>query len=214
MFRMPHRLLVAAIALPQIFLLPSPVSATLLEDTITGELCFGVGLFGNCVTNEFVVNAAPGSSGIQPQAVVSETDASFVEFMSVGIDSSFFNVDVDSGSVSITQNLGTSGAPFNSLGWLVILSDLDWLPDPGQLLGLQNVVSTFPIGAGIDFQASPDVLRISADVGSFQADVNELTLSFDLETAHTPVPEPVTLALFSSGLAGLAFLRRRRIISA
>ena len=177
--------------------LASPASASLIGDTIGGELNFD-GFSENFFdpANGLVPG---GSSGIQPQAVVNDPDAAFVEFQFLD-GSSGINVDVDENSVTINQF--AVGGSFFANGWTITLTDLDWLGTPGQIVGLEVDFDQF----GLTTAFGPDSLTFNWEGDDFPVD--GLTAEFAIITAH--LPEPGTLALLGVGLLGLGVAAGRR----
>jgi hypothetical protein len=118
-----------------------------------------------------------------------------------------WDINIESSSIDITfpnQNRDSfwNSATFNGL----ILKDLDWGVQ-GQITNV-TMSTSYSIFPFLDFGADYISVNFSAtngatiDTGSF--------VSLQIETTHG-VPEPATLALFAAGLAGLGFMRRRRL---
>ena len=80
---------VLALALGVVLLLPSVTFASLIGDSIFGDLSFGLGLGGNYW--DPVKGFVPaGSNPLQPNAIVADPDGSYVEFQYGGLRSTAF----------------------------------------------------------------------------------------------------------------------------
>ena len=144
----------------------------------------------------------PGSSGIQPSAIVDDVDAAFVEFQYLD-GFSGINVDVDAETISVDQFL--AAGPGGAGSWDIVISDLIWANTPGEIVGLNIVNDTFAGGLTTDFTASSVSLSFTGGfltVDGFQAEI-ELITRHDI-----PVPAPV--ALLGLGLVALGAAGRRR----
>jgi hypothetical protein len=207
--RLPSRavslelVLIAAGAL----LLGGSASATLVGDHIFGALHFGG--FSDA-WNFFdplnpAGNAVPaGSSGIQPEAVVSEDDSLFYEFGFEDVFSSI-HVDVDGDTIRVEQ------LPLMGMGlaneWEIELTDLDWGDGHG-IAGL--AISTSSID-GLETEATGDAVTLRFPGGMLGPNGQSAVLSLSGEgPSHLPnVPEPSGFLVFAAGLTALQLGRPR-----
>ena len=172
----------------------APAKATLIGDTVTFE---GLGsVFG-------------GQSG---SALV----GAGVEFTLIE-NNARYDVDVDASGITITSQFSgnlESVSWGTSLGRGLRISSLDWVGDPlGVISGVQlsGTVSGLDL-SDVTFSAHEVLIPVSNQPPRF-AGFQMTSRSFvriDLETAHSELPEPTTIALLGFGLAGLGLAARRR----
>lgn len=115
-----------------------------------------------------------------------------------------YQLDLDINDSSFDFNVGQLGT-FTGTGsgpslLRLDITGLDWVDVPGQIVGISggdSSVFSFGFGANSVFV---EFTSVSVDAGP---------IHFDIEVQHE-VPGPSTLALFSLGLAGLGFARRKK----
>jgi len=78
-------------------------------------------------------------------------------------------------------------------------------PDHEVLVQFDAGAGLTPLLNAVELTATPNIV----DVGQIGS-TNTFTLPLDVEFQTEDVPEPVSISLFSAGLAGVAALRRRR----
>ena len=136
--------------------------------------------------------------------VPSNTVTAGVEF-AVSPGGRFVDVDVGDQSV-LVSNLGPIRG-FGNFSFTISLGDLFWSNDPlASIIGITNFSSSVSGLIETDITTGPNSLTIDINNTSW---VRFASVSFDLVTTHS-VPEPTTLALFATSLAGLGFMMRRR----
>ena len=172
--------LVAAIGLMVVI---APAQATLIGDSVQGKLeVNGLGTLLDVMA--FV--ADPG-----------------IEFSITGNQNASLSLDVKSDSFDIIYDLSTLSDIGFATTWT--LFDLDWAT-PGIITG---VTLTSGISSLISNTSFTDD-SITVDILNFN-NTNQLEIwSFDIQTKHTNVPAPMSLALFGLGLAGISFSRRKK----
>lgn len=145
-------------------------------------------LVGDSVTFEFGLG---GSDGNGP---VSGVVGAGVEF-----DFVVFTVDFDATSILIEMGINVNGAA--AIDWL--FTDLDLIGG-----GIENAILTVLDGPAGAFSISHTADSITVSNLAFNETFGPGPF-FRIDIVQA-VPEPATLAILGSGLAGLALLRRRR----
>jgi len=177
----------------------SPVLANWTGDSLTGVLNFG-GWGGINFFDPANGYVPAGSSGIQPNAVVSDTDGSFVEFMFLENIYSGINVDVDATSISVTQFPTTVDNGANS--WDVYIGGFD--PDVTNL----SLVSNTMMGLSWELLNGGDTLHFSKAYFERGSSMGQVTLNL----AANVIPAPGAILLGGIGVAFVGWLRRRRTL--
>ena len=160
-------------------------NASLIGDIVT------VSILILDINNSPRINAS-GSNTIPVAAGDTDTSDAF--------SLSGFQIDPFGAGVNITRT-GTPfgfGSPSN-----IVFSDLDWLPDPGQVTGVNvtsNLSSLLP--PNTSFTNNSATVGFTGSFGANGWLTNE-TLTITVDASHSPVPTPSAMLLFGSGLAGL-----------
>ena len=202
-------------------------SASILGDTVHGEMVFkdfpGLGNMFDPTPKpgcpECTVPPFPDSSGIQPNAVVTDADTTFPEFIFVDVGFLDVTVDIDESTidVAVVNTTGTppTAAPF---GWEIRITGMEWVgPLPGFLTDASVIDDTlFPgltasvIDAGtgilIDFPGRGS----STDQAVLDAYIANDSLTATVSFAAEHIPEPASAALWLIAMTGCAVVRRRR----
>jgi hypothetical protein len=180
--------------------LGSPALANWTGDTVTGVLNFS-----GIPTNYFdpVNGLVPaGSSGIQPNAVVSDPDGAFVEFMFLN-GFSGLNVDIDATSLLVHQfPLSGEGS---AASWNIYISGFDT-----DITGISLVGSTIP-GLTWSLENNGDQINLSYpgyDIFGPRTYPNGWQAEFELQA----IPAPGAILLGSIGVGVVSWLRRRKAI--
>ena len=131
-----------------------------------------------------------------------------------GTTSVYFDFRADTLLILLeSDQSGTTFVP----GFSVIFSDLDWLGDPGYILAGVTVNYDTPtelLGGTPGENITPDVQDHSLELFFTGFDIEEfreieLQLTFAEDTGTgTPIPEPASMVLLLTGLAGLAARRK------
>ena len=167
----------------------APVGTT----TLAG-LTFDQSVFSGTTANSFI--AFGGDPGTGPGA--SNVD-NFGSFTLLGMDNTFTGTTFNL-LITFSQPTGMEGSQTANVS--------------ATLIG--TVTSTGDGGVFVDFLNSRQVFIFTNETGthSFDLVVNDVSVNPGLTasvTGHmTTAPEPVTMALFATGLAGMAAARRRR----
>ena len=167
----------------------APGQATLIGDTVTCSTS-GLGL-GNFQCNP--TNAVVTDPGSEFTLVFND----FLDSLDINIGAETIRIDVLATIINLSREL-------NPLS----LSDLDWVNGPPSSIVGFSFNTTIP---GLNSE------RLSFTVDSFHINLERLDfregefLEINLDVA--PIPEPSTVLLFGSGLAGLAVWRYRKAMS-
>ena len=212
--------------------------ASLLGDTISGEITFiDYTFLGNCFgpdpVNPGCNSNFMNTSGVQPNAIVSESDDSYPNFLNNGYPEFLYSdtgssgdfldvaVDVDASSVRVDIVDRSSIAPEVALTPLAWRIDLTGLNDSaGSIIGAniisQSSSSPFTLGFTADSleinflgrRAGDQVTDLDQDMLTQWRTSGMFFANISLQT--TPVPVPSALWLFGSGLIGLIGFAKRK----
>lgn len=164
----------------------SSALASLIGDTVTA-----------CAT--FVSDGCPPpmfSSGFQESAVVGDNQ----EF-----NNGTFGIDVQD-SMFVLSLVSASSEPFIFNPTLWILSDLDWVDQPGMIIGVE---STEGVPSETDIQFTADSVTVTLPEITLPGSVLQ-EYKFNLQTKHTP--EPVSsIGIFTLGILGLGVSLNRKL---
>jgi len=209
-------------------------SATLVGDLVHGEMLFkDFPSLGNMFDPapkagcpECTVPNFPESSGIQPLAMVMDTDLIYPEFIFRDVGFLDVTADVDNSSIDVAV-INTSGSPATEapFGWEIRITGMDWSGGPPGYLtsvsvdddtlfpGLSASVINDGTGILIDFPGRATSTPGTGPAGTAQDaldvynDNGQLWASISFTVAH--VPEPTTCALLASAVLVLAGCRQR-----
>lgn len=178
---------------------PGAARATLIGDTVTGELNFGGG-----PTNWFDPDNGYVPTGScqdsNARSVVAHPNAACGEEFRFASPLSTVRADLAASQVSISNQLNSFAQYFS---FEIRLSDLDWAVGPGIIIGLQEVSDNFVGGLTASF--GPDSLRFNWGGCPSCAPAAQVA-HYTIFT----IPEPGTFAMLAAGLLGLCLHARRR----
>ena len=183
----------------------SPIAGiwvTYLDDW-TGTYAAGTLRPMNAEFNEDVPDGAqiaytngPAISQTLTEELAANTLYTLSVYVGTRVDTTFagYSIDLLAGGVSLANiNSNSSLAPARGDWELVTLSYLSpSVVSPGQVLGIRL-----------------DDLVDAGLYGGTQVNFDMISLDATAQGSGTPVPEPATMLLFGTGLAGLVSLRRR-----
>jgi hypothetical protein len=179
--------------------IPLSANASLIGDVVT---CAGSGLL-RCAP---LGGASDGTTFDATAPVGAGAEFSINNLNEINI----FEVDLDADTITIsTPVFGPDLSGFGPISF----TDLDWLPVPGQIVGLSLVTS----GISTSVQGSTDGTSLTIDDLSFGDDFVTIDMShtnwtpgafatITLDTIHAP--EPASLALLALGVLGVGWRRR------
>lgn len=189
---MSKRIFWSVILTASLLFASAPAQATLIGDTIFGELNFG----GFGLTNFFdpANGFVPGGAGPQPLAPVVDPG---IEYMYLN-GFSGINVDFFAQNMSFIQFPAAGGCCLNS--WEMRFSDLDFTEGP--IVGV-TVVSDFP---GLTHSFTADSLTLSFPGGP---PIEEQGFAGRVVFELQQVPEPGVAGLLGLGLAAVGLMRKK-----
>ncbi|MCH2244926.1 MAG: PEP-CTERM sorting domain-containing protein [Crocosphaera sp.] len=149
-------------------------------------------LIGDSIDYSFGLNN--GATFLSGSAIVTDSGAEYDDLV-IGAD-----VVIDLAADSFDLSLDFPGTASRDLKW--VLSDLDWVDKPGEIIGVTQTAGR----SAVDISWTADSITVitPADV---TAPVSDL-YSFDIQTTHA-VPEPLTILGAGTAISfGAAFKRK------
>lgn len=133
-------------------------------------------------------------------------------------------VDVPSADRILLLIQNNAGFQVNNIAGSLTFSDLDWAGAAGMITNVEVIgeVKILSDGGGVFAYDWVDQMDISFDTHSFTVPLVSPAppgvffddgdrLGVEIQLTFEQIPQPGTLALFSLGLAGLGFARRRKV---
>ena len=133
-----------------------------------------------------------------------------VEFTLVLLNVTFL-ADLTSDTLTLSYE-NTSDQPNVTLPPLgFTFNDLDWTDTSSTVIGFTESSNNFPSYVSMSTVFNLDNLLIDISLTNTNpGDLFSVTFQFDTSPISAPVPEPSTILLLGSGLAGLAWYGRKR----